>query len=69
MKRFSREYVNNMGRDISLIDKIKLLLNVAFNQPLVYFFRKNINCSIEESLKRFEEVMAAAKIAKIPARG
>ncbi|KAK3578251.1 hypothetical protein CHS0354_011571 [Potamilus streckersoni] len=33
------------------------------------FSKKNINCSIEESLKRFEEVMAAAKIANIPVRG
>ncbi|KAF2985730.1 hypothetical protein EK904_003828, partial [Melospiza melodia maxima] len=30
---------------------------------------KNINCSIEESLGRFEEVMRAAKEASIPVRG
>ncbi|XP_033127677.1 hydroxymethylglutaryl-CoA lyase, mitochondrial-like [Anneissia japonica] len=33
------------------------------------FSRKNINCSIEESLDRFEEVMDAAKQANIPVRG
>lgn len=32
-------------------------------------FRKNINCSIEESLKRFDAVMEAAKSANIPVRG
>ncbi|WDD97155.1 hydroxymethylglutaryl-CoA lyase [Thalassomonas actiniarum] len=33
------------------------------------FSQKNINCSIEESLQRFEPVMAAAKAAGIPVRG
>ena len=33
------------------------------------FSQKNINCSIEESLARFEPVMAAAKKANIPVRG
>jgi len=33
------------------------------------FSQKNINCSISESLKRFEPLMAAAKKAKIPVRG
>uniref|UniRef100_A0A8C4P7E1 Hydroxymethylglutaryl-CoA lyase, mitochondrial n=1 Tax=Dromaius novaehollandiae TaxID=8790 RepID=A0A8C4P7E1_DRONO len=33
------------------------------------FTKKNINCSIEESLERFEEVMAAARAASIPVRG
>lgn len=33
------------------------------------FTRKNINCSIEESLERFEEVMKAAREASIPVRG
>jgi hydroxymethylglutaryl-CoA lyase len=32
-------------------------------------FRKNINCSIEESLNRFDAVMNAAKSANIPVRG
>ena len=35
----------------------------------VYFFRKNINCSIAESLRRFEEVMEAAKEIQMPVRG
>lgn len=33
------------------------------------FSQKNINCSIEESLIRFEPIMAAAKAANIPVRG
>lgn len=33
------------------------------------FSQKNINCSINESLKRFEPLMAAAKKAKVPVRG
>jgi hydroxymethylglutaryl-CoA lyase len=33
------------------------------------FSQKNINCTISESLKRFEAVMAAATAARIPVRG
>ncbi|KZX51341.1 hydroxymethylglutaryl-CoA lyase [Halioglobus sp. HI00S01] len=33
------------------------------------FSRKNINCSISESLQRFEDVMAAAQTHNIPVRG
>ncbi len=33
------------------------------------FSRANINCSIRESLERFEPVMEAAKAAKLPVRG
>jgi hydroxymethylglutaryl-CoA lyase len=33
------------------------------------FSRKNINCSIAESLQRFTEVMAAARQRNIPVRG
>lgn len=33
------------------------------------FSQKNINCSIEESLQRFSEIMSAAKSANIPVRG
>lgn len=33
------------------------------------FSQKNINCSISESLARFEPVMAAAKTAGLPVRG
>jgi len=33
------------------------------------FSQKNINCSIAESLERFEPIMAAAKKADIPVRG
>ncbi|XP_066494449.1 hydroxymethylglutaryl-CoA lyase, mitochondrial [Tiliqua scincoides] len=33
------------------------------------FTRKNINCSIDESLQRFSDVLDAAKAASIPVRG
>lgn len=33
------------------------------------FSKKNINCSIDESLQRFSEVMEAARAANIPVRG
>lgn len=33
------------------------------------FSRRNINCSIAESLKRFEPVLAAARLAGLPVRG
>ncbi|KAE8617009.1 hypothetical protein XENTR_v10008953 [Xenopus tropicalis] len=33
------------------------------------FSKKNINCSIDESLQRFKDVIAAAKEANIPVRG
>ena len=33
------------------------------------FSQKNINCSIDESLQRFAEIMAAANAANIPVRG
>lgn len=33
------------------------------------FSQKNINCSVSESLSRFEPIMAAAKKAKLPVRG
>ncbi|KAI8764514.1 hydroxymethylglutaryl-CoA lyase, mitochondrial [Biomphalaria glabrata] len=33
------------------------------------FSKKNINCSIQESVERFQEVTKAAKEAKIPVRG
>ena len=32
-------------------------------------FRKNINCSIDESLARFEGVMKLAKTENVPVRG
>lgn len=33
------------------------------------FSKKNINCSIEESMLRFKELISAAKQAGIPVRG
>ena len=36
---------------------------------IVTDFRKNINCTIAESLERFEEVTRAAREVNIPVRG
>lgn len=33
------------------------------------FSKKNINCSVDESLQRFDEVVKAAKAAGVPVRG
>lgn len=33
------------------------------------FSKKNINCSVDESLVRFEEVVRAAKQEGVPVRG
>lgn len=33
------------------------------------FSKKNINCSVDESLQRFDEVMKAANEAGVPVRG
>ncbi|MBN3308888.1 3-hydroxy-3-methylglutaryl-CoA lyase, cytoplasmic [Amia ocellicauda] len=41
----------------------------VFGSASETFSKKNINCSIEESMQRFEEVMKAADEAKIPVRG
>ncbi|NP_001103870.1 3-hydroxy-3-methylglutaryl-CoA lyase, cytoplasmic [Danio rerio] len=41
----------------------------VFGSASETFSRKNINCSIEESLQRFEQVVSAAKQEGIPVRG
>uniref|UniRef100_A0A667Y641 hydroxymethylglutaryl-CoA lyase n=1 Tax=Myripristis murdjan TaxID=586833 RepID=A0A667Y641_9TELE len=41
----------------------------VFGSASETFSRKNINCSIEESMLRFEEVISAAKEHQIPVRG
>ncbi|XP_018604899.2 3-hydroxy-3-methylglutaryl-CoA lyase, cytoplasmic isoform X4 [Scleropages formosus] len=41
----------------------------VFGSASETFSRKNINCSIEESMQRFEEVVRAAKELQIPVRG
>ncbi len=41
----------------------------VFGSASETFSRKNINCSIEESLQRFEQVISAAKREGIPVRG
>jgi len=58
----------------------RLLLRPSIEDLHAYFFlslvvmccacsKKNINCSIDESLKRFEEVVLAAKKEDINVRG
>ncbi|XP_030628110.1 3-hydroxy-3-methylglutaryl-CoA lyase, cytoplasmic [Chanos chanos] len=41
----------------------------VFGSASETFSQKNINCSIEESLQRFEKVISSAKEAHIPVRG
>ncbi|NXL87116.1 HMGCL protein, partial [Alectura lathami] len=41
----------------------------VFGAASELFTKKNINCSIEESLERFSGVMSAARAASIPVRG
>lgn len=41
----------------------------VFGSASETFSRKNINCSIEESLQRFEQVISAAKQEGVPVRG
>ncbi|KAL4640903.1 3-hydroxymethyl-3-methylglutaryl-CoA lyase, cytoplasmic isoform X1 [Arapaima gigas] len=41
----------------------------VFGSASEMFTRANINCSIEESMQRFEEVVRAAQEAQIPVRG
>ncbi|XP_067092734.1 3-hydroxy-3-methylglutaryl-CoA lyase, cytoplasmic [Osmerus mordax] len=41
----------------------------VFGSASETFSRRNINCSIEESMQRFEEVLSAAKQKQIPVRG
>ena len=47
----------------------KFLCVLIYIIAVEIYSRKNINCSIEESLQRFQEVMDAAKESKIPVRG
>lgn len=41
----------------------------VFGSASETFSRKNINCSIDESMLKFEEVVKAAKERQIPVRG
>uniref|UniRef100_A0AAY5EHP2 hydroxymethylglutaryl-CoA lyase n=1 Tax=Electrophorus electricus TaxID=8005 RepID=A0AAY5EHP2_ELEEL len=41
----------------------------VFGSASETFSRKNINCSVEESMQRFEQVICAARQACIPVRG
>ena len=45
------------------------MLCIFCSVMVLLIFRKNINCSIAESLERFTEVMNAAKQANIRVRG
>lgn len=41
----------------------------VFGSASETFSQRNINCSIDESMLRFEEVISAAKERQIPVRG
>lgn len=41
----------------------------VFGSASETFSKKNINCSVDESMLRFEEVINAAKKRQIPVRG
>ena len=44
-------------------------MDISVHLFVLFFARKNINCSIEESLERFREVCKAAKEKNILVRG
>lgn len=41
----------------------------VFGAASELFSKKNINCSIDESVQRFDEILKAARAASIPVRG
>jgi hydroxymethylglutaryl-CoA lyase len=60
LKGFQSALASQAGKDMEV---------AIFAAASESFSQKNINCSIEESLKRFEQVAEAAKATKIPMRG
>lgn len=79
----SEEVFTQIKRDdkvryVALVPNLKgfeRAISVTANEVAIFgaaseaFSKKNINCSIEESLDRFKPVMAAAKERGIPVRG
>lgn len=41
----------------------------VFGAASELFTRKNVNCSVDESFQRFEQILQAARAASIPVRG
>jgi hydroxymethylglutaryl-CoA lyase len=75
---FSQIKRDNNARYVALVPNLKgfeRAVNVAANEVAIFaaaseaFSKKNINCSIEESMERFKPVMDAAKERGIPVRG
>ncbi len=58
---------NMRGFESALVSKVDRIS--VFTAASEAFCQKNINCSIEESIDRFQEVMRAAREARIPVRG
>lgn len=58
---------NDKGMIAALDTNVKEI--AIFTSASESFCNKNINCSVSESIKRFEQVMALAKSAKIKVRG
>ena len=58
---------NLRGMESALTSKVEEI--AVFGAASEAFTRKNINCTIEESLERFEQVMSVAKENDIKVRG
>ena len=58
---------NIRGMESAMASNVKEI--AVFSAASGEFTRKNINCTIEESLQRFEPVMAMAKENSIKVRG
>lgn len=65
--QFSALVPNEMGMKLALKSGVKEV--AIFGAASEKFSKKNINCTINESLQRFESVMALAKANKIKVRG
>jgi len=58
---------NNHGLDVALAAGVKSI--AVFGAVSESFSQQNINCSIEQSFQRFDEVITAAKKQSVPVRG
>lgn len=66
-KQYSVLVPNVKGMELALKSGVKEV--AIFGACSESFSQKNINCSIDESFKRFADVLALAKPNKIPVRG
>ncbi len=78
IKKFKNKYKKTKLQPSVLIPNLqgmKLSMDAGINEVAIFasatesFSQKNINCSISESFKRFEPIMAQAKKNKIKVRG